>query len=168
MAFPSASGHGNLPSGNFSPVIYSKKTQMAFRKSAVCEAITNNDYFGEISNLGDTVNIIKEPEITVQNYERGTQIQAQDLSGYGCESMTAALAAAGCAFGYVQTTQKRALTHIQSLQVERSETFLHVDEATLRNLELLANQQGRKAATLLSVLDDTIPPTTSCTLSVVW
>ena len=80
MAFPSASGHGNLPSGNFSPVIYSKKTQMAFRKSAVCEAITNNDYFGEISNLGDTVNIIKEPEITVQNYERGTQIQAQDLS----------------------------------------------------------------------------------------
>lgn len=84
-----------------------------------------------------------------------THFQAQDLSGYGCESMTAALAAAGCAFGYVQTTQKRALTHIQSLQVERSETFLHVDEATLRNLELLANQQGRKAATLLSVLDDT-------------
>lgn len=80
MAFPSASGHGNLPNGVFSPVIYSKKSQMAFRKSSVCEAITNNDYFGEIANLGDTVHIIKEPDITVQPYERGTQIQAQDLT----------------------------------------------------------------------------------------
>lgn len=43
MAFPTASGYGNLPNGNFSSVIYSKKVQIAFRKSAVCEAITNSD-----------------------------------------------------------------------------------------------------------------------------
>ena len=46
MAFTSAAGYGNLPNGNFSPVIYSKQVQLAFRKAAVCEAITNNDYFG--------------------------------------------------------------------------------------------------------------------------
>lgn len=43
MAFPSAPGYGNLPNGAFSPVIYSKKAQMAFRKSSVCQAVTNTD-----------------------------------------------------------------------------------------------------------------------------
>ena len=79
MAFTSATGYGNLPNGNFSPVIYSKQVQLAFRKAAVSEAITNNDYFGEIAAMGDSVKIIKEPEISVQAYERGTQITAQDL-----------------------------------------------------------------------------------------
>ena len=80
MAFPSASGYGNLPNGNFSPVIYSKQVQLAFRKSSVVEDITNNDYFGEIAAMGDSVKIIKEPEVSVQSYARGTQITAQDLN----------------------------------------------------------------------------------------
>ena len=79
MAFTSASGYGNLPNGNFSPVIYSKQVQLAFRKSTVVGEITNSDYFGEISAQGDTVQIIKEPEISVQAYSRGTQVTAQDL-----------------------------------------------------------------------------------------
>lgn len=52
------------------PEIYSKKVQIAFRKSSVCRAITNTDYMGEISSFGDTVNIIKEPSITVSTYYR--------------------------------------------------------------------------------------------------
>jgi len=79
MAFPSAAGWGNLPNGNFSPVIYSKKVQLAFRKKAICMDVTNSDYFGEIASQGDTVRIIKEPEISVSAYERGTVIAAQDL-----------------------------------------------------------------------------------------
>ena len=79
MAFTSAGGYGNLPNGNFSSVIYSKKVQLAFRKSTVVGDITNSDYFGEISAQGDTVRIIKEPEISVSSYARGTQITAQDL-----------------------------------------------------------------------------------------
>jgi hypothetical protein len=79
MAFQSAAGWNNLPNGNFSSVIYSKKVQLAFRKATVVGDITNTDYFGEISGQGDTVRIIKEPEISVQPYARGTQINAQDL-----------------------------------------------------------------------------------------
>ncbi len=79
MAFKTAAGYGNLPNGNFSPVIYSKQVQLAFRKSSIVEAITNSDYFGEISGMGDTVKIIKEPEITVKEYARGGQITPQDL-----------------------------------------------------------------------------------------
>lgn len=79
MAFQTAAGYGNLPNGNFSPIIYSQKVQQAFRKSSVAESITNSDYFGEIANYGDTVRIIKEPEITVKEYARGAQITPQDL-----------------------------------------------------------------------------------------
>jgi len=80
MAFQTASGYGNLPNGNFSPVIYSKKVQKTFRKSSVIEDVTNTDYFGEIANFGDSVRIIKEPEITVSSYARGTQLATQDIT----------------------------------------------------------------------------------------
>lgn len=79
MAFATAAGYGNLPLGNFSPTIYSKKAQIAFRKASVVQAITNSEYFGEISDYGDTVRIIKEPQLTVAPYVRGQQINAQDL-----------------------------------------------------------------------------------------
>jgi hypothetical protein len=79
MAFQTAAGYGNLPNGNFSAVIYSKKVQLAFRKKTVVGDITNSDYFGEISNFGDTVEIIKEPEINVKPYARGATVDPQDL-----------------------------------------------------------------------------------------
>lgn len=44
MAFPPAAGYGNLPNGVFSPVIYSKKAQLAFRKSSTVADITNSEY----------------------------------------------------------------------------------------------------------------------------
>ena len=79
MAFKTAAGYGNLPNGNFSPVIYSQKVQKAFRKSSIVEAITNSDYFGEIAKFGDSVKMIKEPEITVKEYARGVNITPQDI-----------------------------------------------------------------------------------------
>ena len=80
MAFASASGYNNLPNGNFSPVIYSQKVQKAFRKTSVVEDVTNTDYMGEIANYGDSVKIIKEPDITINKLERGTSVAKQDLS----------------------------------------------------------------------------------------
>tara|TARA_R110000824_G_scaffold152187_1_gene323396 strand:- start:365 stop:1444 length:1080 start_codon:yes stop_codon:yes gene_type:complete len=79
MAFTATTGHGNLPNGNFSSEIYSRKVQLAFRKSTVVGDITNSEYFGEIAAQGDTVKIIKEPEISVSEYKRGTTVTAQDL-----------------------------------------------------------------------------------------
>ena len=79
MAFSSTSGHNNLANGNFSPIIYSQKVQKFFRTASVVEAITNTDYAGEIENFGDTVNIIKEPTITVSAYSRGAVVDTQDI-----------------------------------------------------------------------------------------
>ena len=64
----------------FVPEIYSKKVQIALRKAAVAEAICNTDYMGEISAFGDTVNIIKEPQIAVADYTRGLAVTATDLT----------------------------------------------------------------------------------------
>ena len=79
MAFQSAAGYGSLPNGAFSPTMYSKKVLKQFRKSSVAEDIVNNNYMGEISNFGDTVKILREPEINVSAYARGTQVTPQDL-----------------------------------------------------------------------------------------
>ena len=80
MAFNSASGYNNLPSGNFTPEIFSQKVLKFFRRASVVEDITNTDYAGEIDNFGDTVRIIKEPTITVSSYSRGAVVNPQDLA----------------------------------------------------------------------------------------
>ena len=76
MAITSASGGFD---GNFSPIIYSKQAQIALRKTAITNAITNNSYFGEIANQGDTVRIQKEPDVTVNALERHTGITVEKL-----------------------------------------------------------------------------------------
>ncbi len=85
MAFNSATGYNNLPNGVFSPTIYSQKVQKQFRKSSVAEDITNSDYFGEIANYGDSVQIIKEPDIQDESFSliidraRAFQFQIDDI-----------------------------------------------------------------------------------------
>jgi len=76
MAITSASGGFD---GNFSPIIYSKQAQIALRRAAVTNAITNNSYFGEIANQGDTVRIQKEPDVTVNALQRHTGISVEKL-----------------------------------------------------------------------------------------
>ena len=64
----------------FLPAVYSKKVLNFFRKASVVEAITNTDYAGQIAAYGDSVKIIKEPEITVYQYERGADVTATKLT----------------------------------------------------------------------------------------
>ena len=73
----STSGQNN---SFFLPAVYSKKVLNFFRKASVAEAITNTDYSGEIANFGDSVKIIKEPEITVYQYERGADVTQTKLT----------------------------------------------------------------------------------------
>ena len=73
----STSGQNN---SFFLPAVYSKKVLNFFRKSSVVEAITNTDYSGEIANFGDSVKIVKEPTITVYQYERGADVTQTKLT----------------------------------------------------------------------------------------
>jgi hypothetical protein len=80
QGFESASPTNFTGSTNWLPQVYSKQVLNFFRKASVAEAITNTDYAGEISSYGDTVKIIKEPTITVYQYERGEDVTQTNLS----------------------------------------------------------------------------------------
>ncbi len=84
-----------------------------------------------------------------------TQFGTRDLSGFGCDNVPAAIAAAGCLLQYVRDTQRAALPHIRSLNVERREDSIVLDAASRRNLELEVNLSGGHEYTLAWVMDRT-------------
>ena len=88
----------------------------------------------------------------------------RDLSGYGCEHMPLAVAAAGSLLGYVEETQKVALPHLSGLAVENADDTIALDAATRRNLELDTHASGRVENTLLGILDETTTPMGARTL----
>lgn len=89
------------------------------------------------------------------------QFGTHDLSAFGCEELHAAIMAAGALFEYVRLTQQTAaddsadqtLDHLRTLQVEHPETYLRMDAATRRNLEITLTLRGEAAPTLSSLLD---------------
>ncbi len=84
------------------------------------------------------------------------QFNTHDLQGFGCEDMTAAVAAAGCLLQYVKDTQQTALTHIQGIRVENNAESIILDAASRRNLELDTHPSGELRYTLFGVLDKTV------------
>ncbi|HPY42463.1 MAG TPA: DNA mismatch repair protein MutS, partial [Thiolinea sp.] len=83
------------------------------------------------------------------------QFGVHDLSGFGCEALPLAIAAAGALLNYVQETQRTALPHLNSLKVEQSDDGIILDAASRRNLELEHSLSGEHKNTLVSVLDKT-------------
>lgn len=68
--FPVAS---NVPthSGSYAPELYAKKTLLKFYQNTCLTEIANTDYQGEISKVGDTVNIRLIPDIAINDYVIG-------------------------------------------------------------------------------------------------
>lgn len=79
------------------------------------------------------------------------------LKGFGIESMSFAIVAAGAALHYLQLTQQIPLTHIQSLSRIDEDNYVWLDRFTIRNLELVSSPH-EQATTLLDVLDHTVSP----------
>ncbi|MCP4700557.1 MAG: DNA mismatch repair protein MutS [Gammaproteobacteria bacterium] len=86
------------------------------------------------------------------------QFGTQDLSGFGCTDLSAAIAAAGCLLQYAQDTQRAALPHIQALYRERHEDSILLDAASRRNLELDSTFSGNDKHTLCGVMDQCATP----------
>jgi DNA mismatch repair protein MutS len=77
----------------------------------------------------------------------------RDLAGFGVQEEEMALAAAGALYRYAQATQLQALAHVTQLTVEHEGSYLRLDAATRRNLEISETLRGEAAPTLLSLLD---------------
>ncbi|HEX7417397.1 MAG TPA: DNA mismatch repair protein MutS, partial [Steroidobacteraceae bacterium] len=86
------------------------------------------------------------------------QLGTLDLKGFGVDVLPLAICAAGALLQYVRDTQKAALPHIRTLQVEERSDALLLDAATRRNLELDTSLSGRADASLLSLIDVAATP----------
>ena len=116
--FDGISNHNFNTAGNFNflPEIYSKKVLNFFRKASVVEAITNTDYAGEISGFGDTVKIINEPVITVDEYQRGGTIAKQELT----DAETTLIVDVANAFKFIVDDIESQMSHINFKEVATS------------------------------------------------
>lgn len=83
------------------------------------------------------------------------QFAVQDLQGFGCDNLLAAICAAGCLLQYLKDTQQSTLPHLQGIAVENSADSLVLDAASRRNLELDFHPSGQIQYTLFGVLDKT-------------
>jgi hypothetical protein len=70
MAYSSSSGSFSFAAGeqHFIPEVFSKKLQAKFYAQTVLSEVTTNEYEGEISGLGNKVNIRAVPAVSVADY----------------------------------------------------------------------------------------------------
>ncbi|MDH5203033.1 MAG: DNA mismatch repair protein MutS [Nitrospirota bacterium] len=85
-------------------------------------------------------------------------LKVSSLDGYGCDSLVAAISAAGALVSYLEDTQKETLS-LKKITTLRQDSFMFLDAATQRNLELTHNlKDALTEGTLLWVLDETLTP----------
>ncbi len=78
------------------------------------------------------------------------------LKGFGVESLSAGLMAAGAVLNYLQDTQKSNLSHLNKLSVYNPSEYMILDHSTKRNLEITYTMQdGGREGSLISILDKT-------------
>ena len=78
------------------------------------------------------------------------------LKGFGCEELHAGVSAAGAALKYLQSIREGKLGHVLKLSVLSLEQYMVLDNATRRNLEIIAPMhENNREGSLLSVIDST-------------
>lgn len=81
------------------------------------------------------------------------QFGTASLEGFGVQDMPLAVAAAGALLAYARKTQGQGLAHVTAIVPEHEGTYVRMDAATRRNLELTETLRGTPAPTLFSVID---------------
>jgi len=85
------------------------------------------------------------------------QFETRSLEGFGCEDAKAGTAAAGALLSYVRETQKQKTGHISNIEPYALDSYLHIDDMSCRNLELMENlQTGTRRGTLIDIIDKTV------------
>ncbi len=81
------------------------------------------------------------------------QLASATLAAWGAEDLVHAHAAAAALLSYAEHTQGRALSHVQSIRVQRDDELIDLPAATRRNLELVQTLRGEGSPTLFSLID---------------
>ena len=86
-----------------------------------------------------------------------TQFKTASLKGYGIESWTDAIVAAGAVLHYLEATEHKGTDHIASISRIDEDKYVWMDKFTIRNLELVTAQNDG-GVPLLEILDRTVTP----------
>jgi DNA mismatch repair protein MutS len=86
--------------------------------------------------------------------------RVRDVAGFGLGGPETShmLSAVGAVLGYLEEVRPGGTGHLKVPRVERSGRYLHLDEMTRRNLEVVEPIRADGGATLLQVLDRTLTP----------
>ncbi len=83
----------------------------------------------------------------------------KNLEGFGIETRSALVPAAGALLEYAAETQRAACSHILRIEKVSRDEVLVLDRATRASLELVAtSREGRREGTLLETIDATLTP----------
>jgi DNA mismatch repair protein MutS len=119
-----------------------------------------------MEELGDAIKSVSRAVVTFhQPAQRRTSSRqvlldhfgTPSLRGYGCEDLTTGLDAAVLLLDYIKQTHQSAANHIRSLATYSTESFMVLDTAARRNLELTHSlADGARGKSLVSILDRTV------------
>lgn len=154
MAISNAPNWGNLPNGNFISEIFSMQAQTAFRKNSVVQAITNTNYYDEISQRGDTVHILKEPEIIITDHKVGDLVEPQDLDD---EEFTLIIDKAR-RFAFQMDDIQKQFSHIDYMEMAADRAAYKMTDA--HDMEVLGYMCGFKQSDI-NLRADTVNDTAS-------
>jgi DNA mismatch repair protein MutS len=116
--------------------------------------------FGDLaqSGLGSVVTALPSPSQERAYRKLLDQFEVANLRGFGCEDKPSAIVAASMILAYAEKNGL-SLGHVAALSTYSVDSFMLLDPATRRSLELTQNlADGSKRHTLLSVLEHTITP----------
>ncbi|WP_367847041.1 DNA mismatch repair protein MutS [Rhodoferax sp. WC2427] len=81
------------------------------------------------------------------------QLHAATLAAWQADDLPQAHAAAAALLTFAEHTQGRALSHVQTIRVQKGDAGIHLPLSTRRNLELTQTLRGEDKPTLFSLLD---------------
>ncbi|TWP28692.1 DNA mismatch repair protein MutS [Apibacter muscae] len=90
-------------------------------------------------------------------YEKLTQhFKTNSLKGFGVEDLRLGIVAAGAVFSYlVDDTHHKLLDHISGIQRLPQDTFVEMDQFTIKNLEIIVGANN-SSVSLLNILDQSL------------
>ncbi|MFD1820257.1 DNA mismatch repair protein MutS [Pseudarcicella hirudinis] len=83
--------------------------------------------------------------------------KTNSLKGFGIETLTEGIVAAGVILHYLAETEHREVSHISRINRLEEDRYVWLDKFTIRNLELVSSQQDG-GVPLIQILDQTVTP----------
>ncbi len=99
------------------------------------DAATLDPLLAQVGTRTPVDDWVFSPDFAIPLLER--QLGSRGLEGFGLQGHSAAATAAGAIIHYVRSTQQSEAGHVDTLRFYRRAEHLHIDQVTVRNLELV-------------------------------